>query len=324
MKILVFGAGVIGSIYAARLREAGYDVTLLARGKRHEDLKENGVILRDALTGRSKQPLKLPLTQKLGADEFYDLIIVTVRLDQIEPVIPILKENSVCPLIMFMLNNPEDIAHLRDALAPKQIILGFPGAGGAYRDKVLEYIRIKQQKTTIGEINGKLPACIYEIKRVLENAKFEVAVSTDMQAWLKIHAVFIACIAAAIVKENGDSVQLSKKRSGVEMMVRSVSEGFSACKALGISIAPTNLKIIFMIMPRWFTILYWQYALKGKLGTLAAAPHANAAKKEIQLLAKKVMTMVHSSGRPTPTLDKLLLSTLYRPARILSISASRS
>lgn len=47
MNVLVYGAGVIGSIYAARLQETGYNVTLLARGKRAaspisepEDLEE--------------------------------------------------------------------------------------------------------------------------------------------------------------------------------------------------------------------------------------------------------------------------------------------
>jgi 2-dehydropantoate 2-reductase len=34
MKILVYGAGVIGTLYAARLQEAGRQVTVLARGGR--------------------------------------------------------------------------------------------------------------------------------------------------------------------------------------------------------------------------------------------------------------------------------------------------
>ena len=62
-----------------------------------------------------------------------------------------------------------------------------------------------------------------------------------------------------------------------------------------------------MIMPEWFSVLYWQKAMQSKLGTLAIAPHANAAKNEMQLVAKKVLEMVHSSSVATPDLDKLLL-----------------
>lgn len=34
MRILVLGAGVIGSVYASKLLAAGHDVVLLARGRR--------------------------------------------------------------------------------------------------------------------------------------------------------------------------------------------------------------------------------------------------------------------------------------------------
>ncbi len=50
MKILFYGAGVIGSIYAAKLYEAGIDVILLAREKRYETLKNNGIIINDVLS----------------------------------------------------------------------------------------------------------------------------------------------------------------------------------------------------------------------------------------------------------------------------------
>lgn len=43
-KILIYGAGVIGSIYAARLSEYGYNVTVLARGKRLSELRKNGLL----------------------------------------------------------------------------------------------------------------------------------------------------------------------------------------------------------------------------------------------------------------------------------------
>lgn len=307
MKILIYGAGVIGSIYAARLYEAGYNVTLLARGERYKSLKQNGVILKDALTG--KQTIhSVPLTQQLEANDFYDLIIVTVRADQINTVVPFLKSNTICPLIMFMFNNIERIEQLTNELYHKHIILGFPGVGGTYRDNFIEYIQIKQQKTTIGEISGDISVLIKDIRTLLESAGFRVEISANIQAWLKTHALFISCVSAAIIKENGDSVRLGKNRRSVEIMVKSVREGFIACKALGIPVAPLNLKIIFMIMPQWFSVLYWQKAMQGQIGTLTMAPHVNAAKEEMQFLAKKILTIIHSSPVSTPTLDDLLES----------------
>jgi len=52
MKILIYGAGVIGSIYAAKLYQTGCDVTLLARDKHYERLKQNGIIIKNILTGK--------------------------------------------------------------------------------------------------------------------------------------------------------------------------------------------------------------------------------------------------------------------------------
>lgn len=42
-RILIFGAGVVGSIYALRFAQSGLDVTLLARGERLKSLKKDGL-----------------------------------------------------------------------------------------------------------------------------------------------------------------------------------------------------------------------------------------------------------------------------------------
>jgi 2-dehydropantoate 2-reductase len=201
MKILVYGAGVIGSVYAAWLHEANSNITLLARGKRYKTLEQVGLITRDALTGK-QTTYNVPLVQQLSPNDFYDLIIVTVRYDQIGTVLPVLKNNTVSPLILFMLNNPDDMEQLTAQLPKKDIILGFPGVGGTYQDNFIEFILIKQQKTTIGEVNGQISARTQKIKTIFEMAGFKTEISTNMQEWLKIHAVFVSCVAAAIIKEN--------------------------------------------------------------------------------------------------------------------------
>lgn len=50
MNILMYGAGVLGSLYAARLQEADQHVSLLARGQRFQDLRDHGIVLEDVLT----------------------------------------------------------------------------------------------------------------------------------------------------------------------------------------------------------------------------------------------------------------------------------
>lgn len=44
MRLLIYGAGVIGSFYAALFSRAGYNTTVYARGKRLEMLKRAGFI----------------------------------------------------------------------------------------------------------------------------------------------------------------------------------------------------------------------------------------------------------------------------------------
>lgn len=311
MKILVFGAGIIGCVYAAKLYAAKQDVYLLARDNRLMILQQHGIILKDGITG--KQDVRhVPLVSSLGADDFYDLIIVCVKLNQLNAVIPVLKENKLCKRIMFLMNIPEGIEAISNELISKHVLSAFPGIGGMYNDNYIEYILIKEQATTIGELNGIKSVPIKNIKKIFESAGFKTAICNNMTAWLKTHAVFVSCISAAIAKENNSSIHLAKNKNSVKLMVRSIKEGFSALKKIGLPILPFNLNILFMKMPQWLAVAYWQKALKTKTGTLAIAPHAAAAKDEMQLLATSVLNMVHSADVAAPDLTALLTSYIDR------------
>jgi 2-dehydropantoate 2-reductase len=65
MKVLVYGAGVIGSYLCHVLCEAGNDVTLLARGLRKTELDQKGLIIRHYV--QKKATVDHPrITEKLG------------------------------------------------------------------------------------------------------------------------------------------------------------------------------------------------------------------------------------------------------------------
>ena len=97
MKILFFGAGVIGTIYGHVLSQAGNDVTHYVRVSKKKSL-ENGIKMQ-LLDGRSKKPkqenilYKPKVVESFSPADAYDLVIVSVRHYQLNSVLPILKEN---------------------------------------------------------------------------------------------------------------------------------------------------------------------------------------------------------------------------------------
>lgn len=305
MKILIFGAGIIGKIYASRLFHSGVDVTLLARGENYKTIQQNGVRIKNVLT-KETMTSKVPVIKEIDPSQNYDLIIVTVRLEQLNTIYYRLKNDKSAKAILFMLNNIQNIDGLQQQYPNKEILLGFPGVGGSLKKDTIEYIHIKQQKTTLGNLHGETSILVLTIKQILSKAGFQSTIEENMKWWLKTHAVFITCVSAAIIKQGGDSKKLGRNKKAVRQMIDSVAEGFKGLQKLGIKITPHNLKTIFIIMPKWFSVWYWSNALKGSMGTLAIAPHAKVAKSEMQLLAKMVLDLVHSSSSKSQDLNDLL------------------
>jgi glycine/D-amino acid oxidase-like deaminating enzyme len=62
-KMLIYGAGVIGSVYAVRFAHAGFDVTVMARGDRLNAIRSGGLRTRHVHAACSACPWKLlPIT----------------------------------------------------------------------------------------------------------------------------------------------------------------------------------------------------------------------------------------------------------------------
>ena len=129
MKILVYGAGVLGSLYAARLQESGQDVTLLARGERLAQLQKYGLVLKDSETGQ-QTTTPMNLVEQLKPDDCYDVVLVVVRKNQLREVLPNLAGNRHSPTFLFMVNSASGPEELVRAVGQERVLLGFAGAGG--------------------------------------------------------------------------------------------------------------------------------------------------------------------------------------------------
>jgi 2-dehydropantoate 2-reductase len=100
MKVLVYGAGNIGSLYAAKLTNAGNDVAILATGERLSQIREHGIRLQDFVSGE-KTTTRVEAVERLAPDDAYDFVLVILPRDNVSEVLPILAANRNTPSVMF-------------------------------------------------------------------------------------------------------------------------------------------------------------------------------------------------------------------------------
>ena len=83
MRILIFGAGAVGSFLGGILTAAGRDVTLVARGAQHDALTARGLMLEGPKTGRP-EPVRVKVCRPGEEKGPYDVIFVGLKSHQIE------------------------------------------------------------------------------------------------------------------------------------------------------------------------------------------------------------------------------------------------
>ncbi|MCH9646748.1 MAG: hypothetical protein K0U98_00840 [Deltaproteobacteria bacterium] len=304
MRILVYGAGNIGSLYAALLQESGQDVSILARGKRLKEIRSRGIWLEDALTGRETTS-KVEVVARLDAQDRYDFVLVVLPKNHVSEVLPILRENRRTPNIVFFGNNAAGATEMEEALGRERVLLGFPGAAATVDHHTLRYLILAagEQPTTLGELDGTRSARIEELGAGLEAAGFPVSICSRMDSWLKTHAAEIWPTANALYAAGGDIDRLVRTPDALVLMLRGILEGYRALTVLGIPITPANHNIF-----RWLpepVLLWLAKKMLQSNGVDIKIGHALAARDEMRVLSKELQELIRTSGVEAPATEVL-------------------
>lgn len=304
-RILVFGAGVIGSTFGGLLAESGHDVTLLARNNRFRELNNAGLLLKG---NNNPEPRNIPVhvISTLEPDDVYDYILVTLRKEQVQDVLSVLSLNK-SPRIVFMVNNPSGYDEWTSALGYGRVIPAFPGAGGKIENGIVHYQIVSGfiQPTTIGEIDGRKSGRIKELKQILEGARLTVAVSGNMDAWQKTHVAMVGPLGDVIYYDGGNNYTVARNMKAINQMNLSLKENFHFLKASGIGIEPRKLKIITLI-PRWILNLVMRYAFDTKWAETVICNHALNARGEMEVMSNEFIQLAQSKGYELKEFKKLV------------------
>ena len=241
MRILIFGAGVIGSLYAALLAEAGFDVSVYARGRRLESLRQDGLLYKSNAEIR-KAPVKV--LSKLEAGDLYDLVFLTVRENQLHAALEELRQN-VSPTIVTMVNSLETYDQWEAICGTGRIIPAFPGAGGGFDGGVLDAALTPRliQPTTIGKTDGREK----NLARVLRRAKIPCQIVPDMHAWQLCHLAMVVPIADAYY-ETADPEHAGRDAALMRKTAKQIRDNLSAIAARRIRLSPGKIQA-FRLLP---------------------------------------------------------------------------
>jgi 2-dehydropantoate 2-reductase len=304
MRILVVGAGVIGSVYAGKLLEAGHEVVLLARGRRLSELQAHGLMLEDAESGQRTEVAVTSLSAPIAGDR-YDLVVVPVRSEQLAGTFPILLGMTDDSDVLFFGNTVGRQAELMATIGGRALF-GFPAAGGVRDGPVVRFVQIRQQKTMLGEATGTTTPRVRRLQEVLDGAAFPTRISARIDDWMLGHTAFVVPIGFALYRVGTDAARLATDSDTVRLMVRATREAFRVLVATGNAEIPANLRNLYLHLPTAFVVRYWQRVLGGPRGELWFGAHSRSAPEEMHVLAAELQSALLRIGRPTPNLNNLL------------------
>ncbi len=308
MKTLIYGAGPLGILYTYLLHKAGKDVTILARNKQYDFVKENGIVLVNEYTGE-KVTARVNVVDKLEEKDAYDLVVVLIRKNKIQPVLSILSKNENVENILFMGNNALGFDEYLEYLPEEKVLFGFPGGGGSRIEHVVHYIDSekpngKRIPITIGEIDGKIKGRTREIKALFESSSVPVNIAEDIDGWLKYHVAFISLIAGVILM-CGDNYKVAENRDAIRIYIRAAKECGNVLKALGYSKRYPFKFNLFYWMPEWLVIKSMKQLFNSKFAEVGFMLHLKAATDEMKELANEFKILIDKTSIETPNFDKL-------------------
>ena len=284
MKVLVYGAGVIGSYLAHVLCAAGNDVTLLARGGWRETLERDGLTILHHLQKKTThdQPRIVG-----GLDsEPYDLVFAVMQYQQMDSILDSLAQiNS--PLVVLVGNNMSAVEMERTIQArtqtPKTVLFGFQGTGGCREDGQVVCVRFGSGSMSLGGVSSEAPdSAKAAVTAAFRGTKYRLTWVHNMDAWYKCHLAFILPVCYLSYTLNCDLTRA--KGQQIRQMLDAVEEGYRLLSALGYPILPEgSLDELCGFKGGLSHAMMWVMA-KTAIGRLAATDHCRHAVAEMEAL----------------------------------------
>lgn len=307
MKVLVYGAGVIGGQLVHALIKSGNDVTLIARGIWKETLQKEGLRIHHYI--QRKDTTDHPRVIEKPNTERYDIVFAVMQYRQMEKILDDLA--AVNSRVVVLVGNNLSVSEMEDHILnaspfPKEVLFGFGSTAGTRENGKLTTVHIGDGKLTVGkayqEVSEKEKALL---KSAFQGSRMSISWCDNMDAWLKYHAAFILPVVYLCYKTGCDLKKSTKEER--KLLLKAVRDAYHFLMELGYPVRPVGDEktlepgITNMLVKM---VIYWMS--RTRLGALCTTEHCRHAPKEMEDLDQAFQKLrERNPDFPMPYFDKL-------------------
>lgn len=239
MRVVVLGAGSLGSVFGAVLAEAGHEVVLVTRNADHVDaVNARGVRLVD---DGSSRVVRVGATTDPGAPGVADLVVVLTKsfdtAAAIEAAHPVVGDDT---LVLTLQNGVGCEEIIADRVGADRVVAGRTFVGGRIvKPGVVEYGTVGR-RTTIGELDGGRTTRIELLADSFEAAGLATDVSGDIRVtmWEKLFVNVATGAWSALTRLPYG--ELSVHPDVESMAIATVAEAIEVARASGVAVTTAD------------------------------------------------------------------------------------
>lgn len=304
MKILMFGRGVIATLYGWALEQAGHDVEFYVRPGR---AAEYGVAvdldLRDVRRARRvRETWPVRYREELAPGHDFDLIVVSVPHYRIPEAAAFLAPRIGNATVLLFSNVWDEPSAVIGDLPPDQVAWGFPQGGGAFGEGgVLRGVLLPS--VVFGTFGPPPTERERAVRKAFREAGFRLREKPDFRGWLWIHFVSDAGLHSQGVRL-GSLSKLAGARRDFRAAMRASRELLPLLEARGIDLRRHRRGLLLFRAPTWLTaaMMAWLTAHFGPVRE-AFETHSDTTAREPREICRDALAQARRLGVPAPHLE---------------------
>ncbi|UOX89989.1 ketopantoate reductase [Amycolatopsis sp. FBCC-B4732] len=307
MKILMFGRGVIATVYGWALQRAGHDVEFYVRPGRaatYGDTVELDLSdLRRRVWGQrvtEKWPVRYREALEPGHD--FDLIVLSVPHHRLEEATAFLAPRLGQATVLVFGNIWTEPPAAIGALPADRIAWGFPQAGGGFdAGGVLRGMLMRSVVFgTLGEppTDRELAA-----RQAFREAGLRIKERPDFRGWLWVHFASDAGLLSQGLRV-GSLSKLAGSRRDLREGLLAARELLPLLEARGVDLRRHRGGVLLFRAPTWLTapVLAWLTA-HVEPARVSMAAHSDPEAEEPREVCRDTLTEARRLGIPVPRLE---------------------